>query len=86
MDARSYLYVALATTFNILLNAITFGYYIWLEGRVSRRVFRNWARRYRYEPRRFVQPTSEAEIVELVKSSKGLRVYGSGHFPLARLQ
>ncbi len=79
MDARSYLYVALATTFNILLNAITFGYYIWLEGRVSRRVFRNWARRYRYEPRRFVQPTSEAEIVELVKSSKGLRVYGSGH-------
>jgi hypothetical protein len=76
---RSYLRVALATTFNILAYAVTLGRYVWLEGRVRRGVFLNWGRRYRYEPKRFVKPTSEEEIVELVKSSASLRVFGSGH-------
>ena len=71
--------VALFTTSNILLNALTLGGYVWLEGRVNGGTFRNWARRFRYAPARFVRPTTEAEIVELVKNSKSLRVFGSGH-------
>ena len=75
----SYLRVALATTFNIALNAVTLGRYVWLEGRVRGGVFKNWARRFRYRPQRIVRPTTEEEIVELVKSSRSLRVFGSGH-------
>ena len=71
--------VALFTTSNILLNAVTLGRYVWLEGGVHGGVFRNWARRFRYTPGRFVRPTTEAEIVELVTSSRNLRVFGSGH-------
>jgi L-gulono-1,4-lactone dehydrogenase len=71
--------VALFTTLNILLNAVTFGDYVWLEGRVRGGVFRNWAKRFRYAPRKFVRPTTEAELVELVKNSRSLRVFGSGH-------
>ena len=75
----SYLKVASATTLNIVLNAVTLGRYVWLEGRVRGGVFRNWARRFRYRPQRIVLPTTEEEIVELVKSSRSLRVFGSGH-------
>jgi FAD/FMN-containing dehydrogenase len=75
----SYLKVASATTLNIALNAVTLGRYVWLEGRVCGGVFRNWARRFRYRPQRIVLPTTEEEIVELVKSSRSLRVFGSGH-------
>jgi FAD/FMN-containing dehydrogenase len=75
----SYLKVASATTLNIVLNAVTLGRYVWLEGRVRGGVFRNWARRFRYRPQRIVRPTTEEEIVELVKSSRSLRVFGSGH-------
>src|SRR5215208_5055458 len=75
----SYLKVASATTFNIALNAVTLGRYVWLEGRVRGGVFRNWARRFRYRPQRIARPTTEDEIVELVKSSRSLRVFGSGH-------
>lgn len=79
MKLVSYLKVAFATTFNIILNALTLGRYVWLEGRVRKGVFRNWARRFRYSPKNFVQPATEAEIVELVKNSKSLRVFGSAH-------
>ena len=75
----SYLKVALATTLNIVLNGVTLGRYVWLEGRVSGGVFMNWARSFRYRPQRFVRPTTEEEIVELVKDSRSLRVFGSGH-------
>jgi hypothetical protein len=75
----SYLKVASATTFNIAINAVTLGRYVWLEGRVRGGVFRNWARRFRYRPQRIVRPTTEEEIVELVKSSRSLRMFGSGH-------
>ena len=71
--------VALLTPLNILLNAVTLGGYVWLEGSVHRGVFSNWARRFRYAPGRFVRPTTEEEIVELVKNSRSLRVFGSGH-------
>lgn len=79
MEFPSYLKVALVTTVNIVLNAATLGRYVWLEGRVRRGVFRNWAGGFRYRPRRFARPASEAEIVALVKDSKSLRVFGSGH-------
>ncbi|MGH3088589.1 MAG: D-arabinono-1,4-lactone oxidase, partial [Rubrobacteraceae bacterium] len=79
MKFPSYPKVALSTTLNIVLNAATLGRYVWLEGKVGGGVFMNWARRFRYRPRRFVRPTTEGEIVELVKNSRSLRVFGSGH-------
>jgi FAD/FMN-containing dehydrogenase len=79
MRYRGYFYVALATTLNIILYALTFGNYLWLEGRVRKGRFKNWGRRFGYRPRRFVQPTTEAEIVELVKNSTRVRFFGSGH-------
>ncbi len=79
MKFLTYLKVALATTLNIILYAVTLGRFIWLEGRVRIGIFRNWAGRFRYRPTNFVQPTTEEEIVELVKNSKSLRVFGSAH-------
>ena len=79
MKFVSYLKVSLATTLNIIVYAVTLGRYVWLEGRVRRGVFRNWARRFRYRPMRFVQPNTEEEIIELVRSSRSLRAFGSGH-------
>lgn len=75
----SYLKVASFTTLNIALNALTLGRYVWLEGRVRDGIFMNWARRFRYRPQRICRPTTEEEIVELVRSSRSLRVFGSGH-------
>ncbi len=79
MKFLSYLKAALATTLNIILNAVTLGRYVWLEGRVHRGFFMNWAMRFRYTPKKFVQPTTEEEIVELVRNSRSLRLFGSGH-------
>ena len=79
MEYRGYFYVALATTLNIVLNALTFGNYLWLEGRVRNGRFKNWGRRYGYQPPRFVQPTTEQEIVALVQNSSRVRFFGSGH-------
>ena len=75
----SYFRVGLTTTLNIALNAMTLGRYVRLEGRVRGGVFKNWAERFRYRPQRIVRPTTEDEIVELVKNSRSLRVFGSGH-------
>lgn len=76
---RGYLAVALHTTWNIILYAATCGRFIWLEGRVRGGVFTNWLRRFRYRPRRFVLPTTEQEIINLVKTAKGIRFFGAGH-------
>lgn len=67
------------TTLNIVLGAATLERHVLLEGRVRKGVFANWAGRFRYAPERFARPTTEREIVELVKTSKSLRVFGSGH-------
>jgi len=48
-----YLRVALFTTVNIVANGATLGRYVWLEGRVKGGVFTNWARRFRYGPRKW---------------------------------
>ncbi len=79
MKLGSYLRAASATTWNVILNAATFGRFVWLEGRVRRGVFLNWARRFRYRPKAFARPTSEQEIAQLVSRSRKVRVFGSGH-------
>jgi FAD/FMN-containing dehydrogenase len=79
MKQRGYLYVALATTLNVILHALTLGRFVWLEGRVRGGVFRNWCRRFRYRPANFAQPATEEEIVALVKNAKGVRFFGAGH-------
>jgi hypothetical protein len=79
MKQRSYLYCALATTLNIILNALTLKKFLWLEGRVRGGRFRNWARQFGYRPANFLQPETEEEIVELVKTGRKIRFFGSGH-------
>jgi len=79
MIIRGYLYVALTTTINIILNALTLGRYLWLEGRVHGGSFRNWGRGFHYRPQKFIQPSTEQEIIDLVKNSRKIRVFGSGH-------
>lgn len=79
MKSRGYLTVALSTTLNIILYVATCGRFIWLEGRVRGGVFSNWLRRFRYRPIRFAQPTTEEEIVNLVKQATGIRLFGAGH-------
>jgi FAD/FMN-containing dehydrogenase len=78
MFLRSYLYAALASSFNIVISGLTLERYIWLEGRVRQGLFRNWARRFRYRPSNFAQPRSVEEIVALVRNSVCLRVFGAG--------
>ena len=79
MKVLSYVKVALFTTLNTVLNGATLGRYVWLEGRVERGVFTNWARRFRYVPKRFAKPTTEQEIVDLIRNAGSVRVFGSGH-------
>jgi FAD/FMN-containing dehydrogenase len=79
MRPRGYFYGGLTTTLNIILYALTFGNYLWLEGRVRDGFFSNWLRRFGYRPGRFVLPRTEEEIANLVKNSTGLRVFGAGH-------
>lgn len=79
MRLASHLRVAAFTTLNIALNAATLGRYVWLEGRVRGGIFKNWAGRFSYAPRKFVRPTTEREIVELTRNSNSVRVFGSGH-------
>jgi FAD/FMN-containing dehydrogenase len=75
----SYLGGAAKTTLNVVLYAATLGRFVLLEGRVSGGVFENWAGRFPYRPPRFGRPTTEAQIVNLVKRSEKVRVFGSGH-------
>lgn len=79
MKFLSYLQGALLTTLNIILNALTFGRFVWLEGRVRGGIFKNWARRFRYRPKNFARPTTREEIVELIRNSKSVRAFGSAH-------
>src|SRR5688572_8892468 len=75
----SYLSVGSNTSLNISLYAATLGKYLWLEGRVRRGVFRNWAGRFRYAPIMYVAPSKEEEIVGVVRKAAKVRVFGAGH-------
>ena len=79
MRRRGYLHCGLASTLNIVLYAVTLGRFLWLEGRVRRGVFRNWLRRFRVRLPCFARPATEDEIVDLVRRSTGIRVFGAGH-------
>lgn len=79
MESRGYFYGGFATSLNILLNALTFGRFLWLEGRVRGGVFRNWLRRFRYRPQNFYKPKTEAELIYRIQNSTDLRFFGSGH-------
>lgn len=79
MKSRGYFYGGVATSLNILLYALTFGHFLWLEGRVRGGVFRNWLRRFRYRPQKFYRPRTEQELIDLIKTSNGIRFFGSGH-------
>ncbi len=79
MKLRSYLYCGLTTTLNIILNGMTFNHFLWLEGRVRWGRFKNWARNFRYKPVVYHEPATEQEIVDLVRSSTSVRLFGSGH-------
>lgn len=79
MKSRGYFYCGLTTTLNVILYALSFGNYLWLEGRVSNGFFRNWLRRFGYRPQEFVQPATEEEIINLINTSKKLRAFGAGH-------
>lgn len=79
MKSRSYLYNALATTLNIILNALSLGDFLWLEGRVKRGKFRNWARQFSYKPKTFAQPKTEQDLIALMKNSNKIRLFGSAH-------
>src|SRR5215204_4323436 len=79
MKILSYLHCGFATTLNILVNAVTLGRVLWLEGRVTGGRFKNWARNFVYSPPSFVRPTTEQEIIDLVQSSTAIRFFGSGH-------
>lgn len=79
MESRGYFYGGFTTSLNILLYALTFGHFLWLEGRVSGGVFRNWLRRFRYRPQNFARPRTEPELIDLIKNSNGIRFFGSGH-------
>lgn len=79
MKLLGYFRVALLTTLNIVLGAATLEGHVLLEGRVRKGMFANWAGRFRYTPGKFAKPTTEADIVDLVRDSESLRVFGSGH-------
>ena len=79
MKSRSYLYGVFATTLNIVINGLTLGRKLWLEGRVRGGRFRNWARQFAYDPANYFEPRTEQEIVDLIKTSLKIRVFGSGH-------
>jgi hypothetical protein len=79
MRSRGYFYCGLTTTFNIIVYVLSGGKYLWLEGRVRRGAFRNWLRDFRCRPQKFAQPTSEEEIVNLIKGATRLRTFGAGH-------
>jgi len=79
MQSRSYFYCGWKTTLNIILNALTLGKYLWLEGRVTGGFFHNWAHRFRYKPQEYDLPSTEKGIVDFIKKSSSVRLFGAGH-------
>ena len=79
MKSRSYFYCGWTTTLNVIAYALSRGRFIWLEGRITRSgFFHNWARRYRYHPQ-VRKPTSEPEIINIIRDSESIRLCGAGH-------
>lgn len=81
MKSRSYFYCALATTLNVILNALSDRKYLWLEGRVKNGIFHNWAHRFRYKPANYAMPSkgNEQAIIDLIGQSSSVRLFGAAH-------
>ena len=79
MISRSYFYCGWTTTLNIILNALTGLRYLWLEGRVTGGYFHNWAHRFRYKPKEYALPDTEEKIIDLIRNSQSVRLFGAGH-------
>jgi hypothetical protein len=79
IESRGYFYGGFATSLNIILNGLTWGRFTWLEGRVWGGVFRNWLHRFRYRPKNFYKPKTEAELIYAIQNSTDVRFFGSGH-------
>jgi hypothetical protein len=79
MESRGYFYGGFATSLNVILNGLTWGRFTWLEGRVWGGVFRNWLHRFRYRPKNFYKPKTEAELIYAIQNATDLRFFGSGH-------
>jgi hypothetical protein len=58
---------------------LTWGKYLWLEGRVSGGFFHNWAHRFRYRPQKYHLPTTEQQIIDIIRESSSVRLFGAGH-------
>lgn len=79
MRSRSYFYCGWTTTLNIILNALSGLKYLWLEGRVTGGFFHNWAHRFRYKPEKYYLPSTEQEIIDIIRDSSSVRLFGAGH-------
>ena len=79
MKTRSYFYCGWTTTANVIVYALSRGTRIWLEGRITRGFFHNWARRFRYQPLKLRKPTCEQEIIDIIRESDSIRLFGAGH-------
>ncbi len=77
--SSGYLYQAFHTGWNILLYTLSGGRYLHLEGRMRGDRYRNWSLLFPHRPQPYLQPSSEEEIVQAVKSHDSIRLVGAGH-------
>lgn len=71
---------ALLTTLNSVLYTLTFGRFLWLEGRRSGpRRWHNWSHGWVHEVEPFLLPTTEQEIIAAVRGQRRMRAVGAGH-------
>ena len=69
----------LYTLVNIVLYAISSGKYIFLEGRLSNHVYKNWSKIISHRPVKPISPKTENKIIEIIKKYDKIRVVGAGH-------
>ena len=69
---------AVKTVANVIAYVLSRGRVLLLEGRFRRGRYANWSGDRRHSAR-LARPVTEAEVVEVVRSSSQLRVVGAGH-------
>ena len=76
---EGYFAQALHTTLNSVLYTLSFGNYLWLEGRCSGKSWHNWTHGQLHLVEPYLLPANEQEIIEAVRRYPRLRVVGAGH-------
>jgi 2,4-dienoyl-CoA reductase-like NADH-dependent reductase (Old Yellow Enzyme family)/FAD/FMN-containing dehydrogenase len=76
---EGYFAQALYTTLNSVLYTLSFGKYLWLEGRRSGKHWHNWTHGQYRRVEHYLLPVNEQEIIEAVRRHPRLRVVGAGH-------